>query len=173
MLLAGDAWRQEFDSYERDAWRFEAQPTYTMPNEAANVARFLRGDPMPPNHNERWHERVRGFVASGRTVGRVRVVRKTLTDYQRYQFAWGIPGNIAAGEDIRVLDITQDDYGLPLGGTDWWLFDEVRLVHLNYRVDGTQINRELLTGDITPYLEWRRTALAHAVPFAEYVKSIE
>ncbi|WP_405643015.1 DUF6879 family protein [Streptomyces uncialis] len=173
MLLAGDAWRQEFDSYERDAWRFEAQPTYTMPNEAENVARFLRGEPMPPTHNERWHERVRGFVASGRTIGRVRVVRETLTDYQRYQFAWGIPGNIAAGEDIRVLDITHDDHGLPLGGTDWWLFDEVRLVHLNYRADGTQINRELRTGDITPYLEWQRTALAHAVPFAEYVKSIE
>ncbi|MGW4492036.1 DUF6879 family protein [Streptomyces sp. NPDC004376] len=170
MFLDGDEWRQTFDTYQHSAWRFEAQPTYTMPKEAENVARFLRGELKPADHNARWHERVRGYLASGRTIGRVRIVRKPLTDYQRYQFAWGIPGNIQAGEDIRVLDVTQDDYGLPLSGTDWWMFDESRVVHLNFRPDGTQINRELFTGDVTPYLEWQRIALAHAVPFSEYVK---
>ncbi|EKX66635.1 hypothetical protein PV416_33235 [Streptomyces ipomoeae] len=173
MLLDGDAWRRVFDAYERDAWRFEAQPTYTMPREAENVARFLRGEPKPLDHNARWHERVRGYVASGRTIGRVRVVRQPLTDYQRYQFSWGIPGNIEAGEDIRVLDVTQDDYDLLLSGTDWWMFDETRIVHLNYRPDGTQINRELFTGEVAPYLEWKRIALSHSVPFSEYVKKFE
>lgn len=80
--------------------------TYTMPREAENVAHFLRRDPKPVDHNARWHERVRGYVISGRSIGRVRVVRRLLTDYQRYQFAWGIPGNIAAGEGIRTLDVT-------------------------------------------------------------------
>lgn len=173
MLLDGDAWRRTFDAYEREAWRFEVQPTYTMPKETENVTRFLRGEPKPDDHNSRWHERVRGFTASGRTIGRVRVVRQPLTDYQRYQFAWGIPGNIKAGEDIRVLDVTRDDYGLPLSGTDWWMFDEARVVHLNFRPDGTQINRELFTGDITPYMEWKRISLIYSVPFAEYVKDFE
>lgn len=103
MGLDGDEWRRTSDAYERDAWRFEAQPVYTMPREAENVASFLRGDTKPTEHNSRWHERVRGYVASGRTIGRVRVVRQPLTDCQRYRFAWGIPGDIAAGEDIRVL----------------------------------------------------------------------
>lgn len=170
MLLDGDEWRRTFDAYDRNAWRFEAQPTYTMPTEAQNVARFLRGEPKPAGHNERWHGRVQGYVASARTIGRVRVVRQPLTDYQRYQFSWGIPGNIAAGEDIRILDVTRDDYGLPLTGTDWWMFDEVRIVHLNYRPDGTQINRKAFSGDISPYLEWKRIALAHSVPFSEYAK---
>ncbi|GHJ37311.1 DUF6879 family protein [Streptomyces sp. TS71-3] len=173
MLLDGEEWRKIFDAYEHHAWRFEAQPTYTMPNEAENVARFLQGDPKPANHNARWHERVRGYVASGRTIGRVRVVRRPLTDYQRYQFTWGIPDNIAAGEDIRVLDVTGNDHGLPLSGTDWWMFDEARVVHLNYRPDGTQINRELIATDLAPYLEWQRIALAHSVPFTEYVKAFE
>jgi hypothetical protein len=96
-----------------------------------------------------------------------------LTDYQRYQFAWGIPGNIAAGEDIRILDITREDYGLPLSGTDWWMFDKERVVHLNFRQDGTQINREMFTGDPSPYLEWRRISLAHSVPFSEWAKEFE
>lgn len=172
MLLDGDEWRRTFDAYERDAWRFEAQPTYTMPKETENIARFLRDEPKPADHNARWHERVHAYVNSGRTIGRVRVVRQPLTEYQRYQFAWGIPGNIASGEDIRILDVTQRDYGLPLSGTDWWMFDETRVVHLNFRPDGTQISREMFDGDISPYLDWKRTALAHAVPFSEYLKEL-
>src|SRR5690348_18477122 len=104
-----------------------------MPKEQENVARFLLGEAKPASHNARWHERVRGYVDSGRSIGRVRVVRRPLTDYQRYQCAWGIPGNIKAGEDIRVLDVTHDDYGLPLTGQDWWMFDGTRIAHLNFR----------------------------------------
>ncbi|WP_380284599.1 DUF6879 family protein [Kitasatospora purpeofusca] len=168
MLLDGDQWRRHFDGYRHDAFRLEAQPVYTMPREAENLARFLRGEPKPADHNAAWHARVRGFVSSGRTIGRVRVVRQPLTDYQRYQFAWGIPGNIAAGEDIRVLDATEQDYGIPL--QDWWMFDDSSVVRLNFRPDGTQINRELADAQAAECRELRRLALAHAVPFAAYVK---
>lgn len=173
MLLDGDAWRGFFDAFESEAWRFEAQAAYTMPREQENVARFLRGEGKPDGHNARWHERVRAYVESGKYIGRVRVVRQPLTEYQRYQFAWGIPGNIAAGEDIRILDATQDDYGLPLSGRDWWMFDEARIARLNFRPDGTQINREAYEGDLSPYREWKRISLEHAVPFEEYVKGLD
>ncbi|MET8688268.1 DUF6879 family protein [Streptomyces sp. NPDC004732] len=172
MPLDGEDWRRFFDAFTHEAWRFEAQPTYTMPKEQENVARFLRGEAKPSGHNARWHERVRGCVGSGRRIGRVRVVRQPLTYYQRYQFAWGIPGNIAAGEDIRVLDVTREDFGLPLSGRDWWVFDESRIAHLNFRPDGTQIGREAYEGDPSPYREWKRAALAHAVPFRQYVNGL-
>ncbi|MFD4888664.1 DUF6879 family protein, partial [Kitasatospora sp. NPDC058402] len=169
MLLDGDQWRAHFDSYQHEAFRFEAQPAYTMPREAESLARFLRGEPKPIDHNAAWHRRVHGFVSSGRKIGRVRVVRHPLTDYQRYQFAWGIPGNIAAGEDIRILDTTEGNFGIP--DQDWWLFDDTSAVHLNFRPDGTQINRELVSGDMRRHREWKRIALAHSVPFSEYLKS--
>ncbi|MER5888566.1 DUF6879 family protein [Streptomyces sp. NPDC001941] len=172
MLLDGDEWGRYFDSFTHDAWRFEAQPTYTMPSEQENIARFLRGEPKPEAHNAGWHRDVRTYKATGRTIGRVRIVRQPLTDYQRYQFAWGIPGNIAAGEDIRVLDVTHDDHGLPLTGRDWWMFDDARLVHLNFRPDGTQIDRATFDGDLAPYREWRRVAVERSVSFAEYVKDL-
>ncbi|ARQ70130.1 DUF6879 family protein [Streptomyces marincola] len=173
MLLDGERWREFFDSFAREAWRFEAQPVYSMPREQENVARFLRGEAKPADHNRRWHERVQGFVTSGRRIGRVRVVRRPLTAYQRYQFAWGIPGNITAGEDIRVLDVTDDDYGLPLTGQDWWLFDDTRLAHLIFRPDGTQINRKAYEGDLAPFREWKRIALKYSVPFEEYVQGLD
>ncbi|WP_052848586.1 DUF6879 family protein [Streptomyces avicenniae] len=168
-VLDGEGWRAYFDAFTHEAWRFEAQPTYSMPREREHVARFLRGEDRPEGHNARWHERVRAYGATGRRVGRVRVVRRPLTDYQRYQFEWGIPGNIAAGEDIRVLDVTARDFRLPLTGRDWWLFDGARVAHLNFRADGTQINREAYEGDPAPYRAWQRVALDHAVPFREYV----
>lgn len=87
-------------------------------------------------------------------IGRVRVACQPLTDYQRYRFAWGIPGNIAAGEDIRVLDVSQDDYGLPLTGTDWWMFDESRIVHLNFRAGRTGHRSTGSCSRGTPALTW-------------------
>ncbi|MFD7365878.1 DUF6879 family protein [Nocardiopsis alba] len=169
MLLDGDAWREFFERFSSEAWRLEVQPTYTMPKEAENFTRFLRGDLKPEMHNFRWHDRIKGYRAEGKYVGRVRVVRRPLTDYQRYQFAWGIPGNIAAGEDIRVLDLTEKDLGLP--DFDFWMFDEARVVRLNYRPDGTQVNREVVDGDLDVYREWKRIAIEASVPFSTYVES--
>jgi hypothetical protein len=169
VFLDGDEWRKFFDGFEREAFRFETQPKYTMPNEAASLEKFLRGEPKPMDHNSRWHERVRAYVDSGKWIGRVRVISQPLTDYQRYQLAWGIPGNVAAGEDIRILDVTDQDFDLPIG-QDWWMFDESRAVHLNFRPDGTQINREVIDGDIDSYRRWKRIAFEAAIPFAEYVK---
>lgn len=168
MLLDGESWRRYFDGFTSQAWRLETQPVYTMPKEAESLARFLRGEPKPEGHNAKWHARVRDYRRRGKYVGRVRVVRRPLTDYQRYQFAWGIPGNIAAGEDIRILDLTESDLGLP--DSDFWMFDETRVVRLNYRPDGTQINREVVEGDIAPYLKWKRIAVEASVPFTSYIE---
>ncbi|GAA1445225.1 DUF6879 family protein [Nocardiopsis tropica] len=169
MLLDGEKWNAFFDDFASEAWRLEVQPTYTMPGEADSFSSFLRGEPKPEGHNARWHERVEGYRAEKKYVGRVRIVRQPLTDYQRYQFAWGIPGNLAAGEDIRVLDLTDRDLGLP--DFDFWMFDEARIVRLNYRPDGTQINRELVDDDPAAYREWKRIAIEASVPFATYVES--
>ncbi|GAA4552529.1 DUF6879 family protein [Amycolatopsis samaneae] len=166
-LLEGQAFSAYFRDYERSAWRFETQPTYTIPSEQPSIARFLAGKPKPAGHNDDWHERVRNWVAAGRAFGRVRTVRQPLTDYQRYQLAWSIPGNVEAGEDIRILDLTENDLALP--DQDFWLFDDSTVVHLNFNTDGTLTNIELVDNpDLPKYLAWRETALKHAVPFTEY-----
>jgi hypothetical protein len=106
-------------------------------------------------------------VAAGKTIGRARVVRHPLTEYQRYQLAWGIPGNVEAGEDIRILDLTNLELDLP--SQDFWIFDETIVVHLNFRPDGTLINHDRQENpDLKQYLTWRDTALAHAVPLSEW-----
>lgn len=167
MLLDGDQFGKHLTGYERWAWRFETQPTYTMPGEQENVRRFLAGAPKPDGHNAAWHRTVSVLIDEGKTIGRVRTVRFPLTDYQRYQLAWSIPGNVEAGEDIQVLDLT--DVALRLPTHDFWLFDGSVVVDLNFRPDGTLANVDRVEDpDLSKYFEWRDTALAHAVPFSEW-----
>jgi hypothetical protein len=113
-------------------------------------------------------ERVSGFLASGRTIGRVHVVRRPLSEYLRFEFEWYYRHSVKAGEDIRILDLTnKSDPGLP--DDDFYLFDEERVVQMLYRPDGTQIGRELVDDpDIEAYKRYRDIALEGAIPFLEY-----
>ena len=169
MRLDTDTWGAKyFAEFERSAFRLEVQPTYTMPTEQPNVARFLSGELTPPEgHNKAWHDTICRNAETGRRMQRVRVVRIPLTDYQRYGFAWSIPGNTAAGEDVRILDVTDAELDLPL--FDFWLFDDREAVRLNFREDGTLASVELDDdADLDEYYRWRDRALQAATPFSEW-----
>jgi hypothetical protein len=72
-----------------------------------------------------------------------------------------------AGEDVRILDVTdRPDPGLP--AQDFWLFDDIAVVRMDYASDGTQLGRELLEDvDPAPYVAWKQLALESAEPFTE------
>ncbi|GAA0339493.1 DUF6879 family protein [Streptomyces blastmyceticus] len=168
VLVDGDEWKAYFRDFKRSAFRLEVHQVYTMPAEAESVRDFLAGEPKPEGFNTAWHRTIQGHAAAGRKMKRAKVVHRPLTDYSRYLFAWAIPGNVEAGEDYRIVDLTdQANPGLP--DQDFWLFDETTVVHLNYRPDGTQINRELIQSpDLGKYLAWRDLALGHSAPFSDY-----
>ncbi|MBN1171070.1 MAG: hypothetical protein JXA67_02750 [Micromonosporaceae bacterium] len=168
MLLDGDAWREFFDAYERSAFRLETLPVYAVREEEDEFRRFLAGEKPPKDSYYPWLDRVRRFRATGRIIQRVHVVTRPLSDYLRYEFEWAYAFNVKAGEDIRILDLTdRQNPGLP--DEDFWMFDESSIVRMMYRPDGTQIGRELLTNpDIDLYIRYRDIALAHAVSFEEY-----
>jgi hypothetical protein len=168
MRLVGDEWKQFFDSYETSAFRLETLAIYRVDDEAAEFARFLAGETPPLELHYPWLDRVSNFIATGRIIQRVHVVRRPLTDYLRYEFDWAYKYNVAAGEDIRILDLTEkQNPGVP--EEDFWMFDERRVVRMLYRSDGSQIGRELLDDpDIEEYLHWRTVALDQSVPFEDY-----
>ncbi|UIX32437.1 DUF6879 family protein [Streptomyces sp. GQFP] len=168
VLLDGDEWKAYFRDFKRSAFRLEVHQTYTMPFEAETLRDFLAGATVPDGFNASWHQTIRDHTEAGRTMTRAKIVRRPLTPYSRYLFEWAIPGNVAAGEDYQIVDVTErENLGLP--EQDFWLFDEKIVVHLNYRPDGTQINRELIQEpDIGKYLAWRDIALESAVPFSAY-----
>ncbi|MCX4688211.1 hypothetical protein OG401_28615 [Kitasatospora purpeofusca] len=170
MLLAGDAWIQCFDSMQSEAWRLETLPAYTMPQEAEKLARFLAGESSPEDYKSGWMDEVEQWTAEGKRVGRVHIVTRPLSDYLRFEFEYYYRHHVRAGEDIRILDVTDRENPLP-AAQDFWMFDQSRIVLMNYRTDGTQISRELFSGDPLPFVEYQRVAIAESVPFLEYIRS--
>lgn len=168
MRLEGETWAHYFQDFRTSAFRLELQQVYTMPGEADEFRRFLAGEKLPPDYHYGWLDTVARAVEAGKTIRRVRVVRQPLTDYIRYQFEWGFVYNVAAGEGIRVLDLT-DQAGPELPDHDFWLFDDVTVVKMLYRPDGTQIARELVQDpDLPAYRRYRDQVWERAVPFTEY-----
>jgi hypothetical protein len=166
--LEGEAWSRYFREFRRSAFRLELRPLYTMPGEADELRRFKAGEKPPADYHYAWLDTMAAARAAGKTVRRVRVVRRPLTDYIRYEFEWGFVYNVAAGEDIRILDLTNAPRP-DLPDHDFWLFDESAVVKLLYRPDGTQIGRELVDDpDLDAYLSWRDAAWQEAVPFRDY-----
>ena len=166
--LETDAWRQLMASVTRSAFRLETLPVYDMPGEREEFARHVAGERPPPDLHYRWLDTVAEGVKAGKLFQRVHVVTSPLSDYLEYEFAWGYVFNVRAGEDIRILDLAyQADPGLPT--QDFWLFDDTTVVRMDYDEHGAQLGRELLQDvDPAPYVQWKRLALAHAQPFAQY-----
>ncbi|MBD0674052.1 DUF6879 family protein [Streptomyces sp. CBMA156] len=167
MLLDGEEWQSYFRTFQQSAFRLEVHQVYTMPTEAESVQAFLAGMARPDDFNAEWHRTISGHRVGGRTMTRAKVITMPLTDYSRYLFDWCIPGNVAAGEDYRIVDLSGRSLDLPK--QDFWMFDDEVVVHLNYRVDGTQVNRELISNpNLSAYRRWRDLALAESVSFTEW-----
>ncbi|MBB5153922.1 DUF6879 family protein [Saccharopolyspora phatthalungensis] len=114
-----------------------------------------------------WHETVRNNAAAGKTMQRIKFVRKPLTDYARFLFDWVIADNVTAGEDYRIVDLAECKVDLP--AQDFWIFDESMVVLLNFNPDGTLRDREIIDpAHSAKCFEWRDLALKESVPFDEY-----
>lgn len=89
------------------------------------------------------------------------VVRRPLSDYLHYEFAV-YAHTVQAGDDVRILDVT-DGAGPALPDHDFWLFDDSRIVRMDYDADGRQLGRELLEHtDPAPYVAWRQRSWEQA-----------
>ncbi|MGH3648665.1 MAG: DUF6879 family protein [Micromonosporaceae bacterium] len=167
MRLDGDTWQEFFDSFEREAFRLETLPVYRVEGERSEYQRFLDTGGADIRDDDPWWARVRHYRETDRWIGRVHIVSRPLTDYLRFEFAF-YRHSVLAGEEVRILDVTdQPDPGLPQ--QDFWMFDESRVVRMDYEADGAQVGRELLEGvDPAPYVAWKHLALEHSEPFTEY-----
>jgi len=167
MFLDGVEWQAALHGSTESAWRLETFPAYNMPQEKEDFAVFLAGERIPENYQSGWTQKLTEHQQSGRTIGRVHVLTRPLSDYLRFEFMYYQP-HVLAGEDIRILDVT--DRENPLAGIgDFWMFDSSQVVLMHYEPDGTQISREVYEGDVATYEEYRRIAVAESVPFTEYV----
>ncbi|MEU1814000.1 DUF6879 family protein [Streptomyces roseifaciens] len=164
-MLAGEEFGRLFETFERTAFRLETLDEYDIEEEREEFAQFLAGGDMGPEWADNpW---VRSMTDKGKRVSRVHVLRSPLTDYLRYELS-AYPGNIKAGEEIGIIDLSEQTVaGLP--DHDFWLFDDRDVYRMHYTEAGTFVGAELLPADRLPeYRAYRDRVVAVAVPFASY-----
>ena len=133
------------------AFRLEQQPTYAVDMDE-DYDRFLAGERFDaaemPGFPD-WLGHVRDLTAAGRRMERVRVHQDPPTDYQRYAL-WVGQWNVEAGEVIHYTtrDRAAEVGLLPVAGDDdWWLFDDARLVVMEFDTAGERTRARLATDE--------------------------
>lgn len=170
MFLDGDPWRAMFREFHSEAWRLETLPQYLVPQEVEELEAFRSGDRIDPaTYSSSYVETLKRLRDQGRRKGRVHIVSQPLSEYLRFEFSRYYEPHSLAGEDIRILDVTDRENPLP-DVKDFWMFDHTEVVLMHYRPDGTQLSREMYVGDPEPFVEYQRIAVAESVPYLEYVK---
>jgi hypothetical protein len=164
-------WAKLFTGYTKSAYRLEGQQIYSNPSEDAYLADFLAGKPL--NFDLSWRlPKTRAQIAAGRTKTTVRVVVEPPTDYTRMELTV-YPQLVAAGEEIRIISVTEGIWPDSLPRHDYWLFDDHDVWRMHYGEDHRFAGAELLEdpATIADHLEWRDIALAQSVPLQEYLAS--
>jgi hypothetical protein len=153
-----------FESFRVSAFRLETLPEYRVPQDVESLKAFRAGESRPQGRDDRpWLTTVRRAIARGAQMRRVRLVETPLTEYQRFQFAWGYQENTAAGEEVSILDQRPDG----LWAVDFWLFDDRLAVILEYDDEGRFL-RPVVAEPVESYRHARDMALKSSTPFREY-----
>jgi hypothetical protein len=123
--------------------------------------------------DEEWISLLRVNNRWGRAHRRVHVVTEPLTAAMVEELTAGYEGNVAAGEDIRILPVAEGEWPDGIPDYDFWLFDSSRLYLMNYEPDGTFAGATRVgdPGRIVAACQARDAALHHATPWRGYVAS--
>ena len=139
-----NAWMDEH--FTRSAFRLETLQTYEVASDGSDYRRYLDGErTWTPERKQPWLDHLAAERAHGLYRHRVRIVTRPVTPYTRYECEWGYAPNVAAGEDVRVLDLGDRDLPAVLTVSDWWRFDwwlveddhgDRRVLGMAYESDG-------------------------------------
>jgi hypothetical protein len=152
-------------------FRLEQLPVYDVEGNGNDLDRYLAGEPGPDMARKgAWLDVIRDEVSRGLHTYRVHVVRGPLTDYERFEFEWGLSLNEQAGERIRILDLTEQARPADLIDEDFWLIEEDHGVRMLYDDHGHFVGAEVVedAATIARYRAARMAAWETAVPFAAW-----
>ncbi|MBB4984773.1 DUF6879 family protein [Streptomyces nymphaeiformis] len=159
-----------FESFKRDAFHLELRDDYSVPDEDGPYASWLRGEQVDNSYMEPWLAMVRRVTSKGRTVRRVRVVTEPHSPYIQWEYAT-TPINVGAGEQIRWISrATLPRHTLPVGGNDWWLFDDKILAVGHFDKNGRVLGSELIddSSTVAQCVSIRDSLWSAATPHSEY-----
>jgi hypothetical protein len=95
-----------YEGFRVSAYRLEAQQHYVVPSDEERQRAFHQeGRRLPPTpEKQETLDLITNAKNSGRRMGRVHIVERPLSDYVRYELAAAYPENVAAGEEVSIVE---------------------------------------------------------------------
>lgn len=159
------------ERHTRDLLRVQTLDHYGVASDGDDFQRYLSGEPAPDAaRKQAWLDDLQSVAASGRTWRNVHVVRTPLSDYLRYSFEWGCADNVEAGQDVRVLDLTESPHLAALASAkDFYVVDGRHAVRMVYASDGRYEGAVAVGADgVAGYAALAELAYQLATPFAPW-----
>ncbi len=159
-----------FTEFKREAFRLETLDDYSQSGGVDAYRAFLAGEQQPEDYKAAgWVTTVANATGAGKRMYRVHIVSRPLTDYLRFELAWGYHRNMAAGEEFFILDTTEQPNPIP-DAPDFWAFDDESIAAMSYDSSGKYLGVEWYEDAerVAEFRQHRDTALAQAVPFTEW-----
>ncbi|MFD4660233.1 DUF6879 family protein [Kitasatospora sp. NPDC058444] len=157
-----------FSVFEREAFRLETLDDYSLSGGVDAYRAFLAGEEQPDDYkNAGWVRTVADATQAGKRMYRVHILSRPLTDYLRFELAWGYHRNMTVGEEFFILDITDRENPVP-EARDFWLFDDETAASMRYD-EGKYLGVDFRTGSrAVEFKAYRDTVMAHSVPFSDW-----
>ncbi|MGH3511421.1 MAG: DUF6879 family protein [Pseudonocardiaceae bacterium] len=158
------------DRFTRNLFRQEVLPAYDVPSDGGDFGRYLRGENGPSLEVVGpWRKWVRSQHALGKTVTRVRLLTQKPSEYVSFECEWVYVSNVAAGEQIRILDLTERTQPDGLIIDEFWAVDDSGVVLMRYDACGRFTHGEVIEGATTQqYLRSRDIAWTAGEDFTSW-----
>ncbi|MBP5892144.1 MULTISPECIES: DUF6879 family protein [Streptomyces] len=170
-LISSAKRNQLFESFAQDAFHLELRDDYSVPDEDSPFTSWLSGETVDYSYMDPWTRLIRRVTGEGKTVRRVRVVTEPHTPYIQWEHATTAL-NEEAGEEIRWLPRHRLPEGIifPVGGNDWWLYDDRLLAVGHFAPDGRVLGSELIEDPdtVAECVRLRDLLWSAATPHPEY-----
>jgi hypothetical protein len=155
--VSGTDLQAQFDGFRYTAFRLE-----TLQDYAGATGR-----------DDEWVAHIRTASRWQKRHQRVHVVTQPLSAGMQQELTEGYEGNVAAGEDIRIIGVQQGDWPDGIPHQDFWLFDSQRLFVQQYDEAGKYIGvlQAEDPGQILSACHVRDAALHRAMPWRAYIGS--
>jgi hypothetical protein len=164
---------QQFQTFERSAFRLELRDRYEIPAKRARIGSFLDGQPLPDQDaKDAWMKFIRNSLRLGKSISRVHVLPVQLTPYLRYEIEWGYLYTATAGESIHLVQFADASHYLAEQTLDYWLFDDNGAVLMHYHPDGRFLKSQIVDDpqQIAKLTKLKYDLLTIAVPLRQYLR---
>jgi hypothetical protein len=158
------------EHFTETAFRLETLQQYEVASDGNDFGRYLRGEDAPtPERKGKWLQRLRDERDQGLYRHRVRIVTAPITDYTRFECEWGYAPNAEAGEDIRILDLSEHEMpAVRYADEDFWLLDNKHAVSMHYGMAGEFLGASREPAGIQELRNVRDVLWASAEPFSQW-----